>query len=120
MTRVVDTQPFDVVVAYELMAGYYVDRLRLPASTARILDGTKPFAFRWPGQGLRGKARSLNFHHFVRRLIERFDLYMTASKAELDWIERSLRPRRGKGVCITNGADPDQQPTAAYEPLRVV
>jgi glycosyltransferase involved in cell wall biosynthesis len=120
LTSILEAQQFDAVVAYEFMAGYYVDRLPLPAPTARILDGCEPFAFNWPGGGVRGKGRTVKFHQFIRRLIERFDLYITASKAELDWIERSLRPRHGRGVCIVNGADPDEQPGAAYDPLRIV
>jgi glycosyltransferase involved in cell wall biosynthesis len=102
--RVAESRRVDVVIAFEMAAGDYVSRLD-DGRFVKILDGCEPFALRSAVQTVRSQARIWKFRHFLRRMLEHFDAFITVSDAELSWIRQEVAPRRTWGCTVPNGAD---------------
>jgi polysaccharide biosynthesis protein PslH len=116
----VERQQPKAVVAFELKAGAYVARLE-PSGPARLLDGCEPFQLWSPARAnLRTAARHWKFFRFLRRLLERYDVFLAVSELEREWIQQRLRPRRVRGLVVENGTDLHPAYAGEVERARVV
>jgi len=119
LQRLIDTDSFDAVVAYELGAADYAYRLHAPGAV-KVVDGCEPFMFSTSSWNPRGLLRFWKFRRFLRRMLEGFDAYIAVSPQELDWIQRDIAPRAALGLYVPNGTDLRVANPTRLDPLRVV
>jgi glycosyltransferase involved in cell wall biosynthesis len=117
--KLVDTESFDAVVAYEFGAAHYAYHLHAPR-LVKVIDGCEPFMFVSPSWNPRVLLRLWKFRRFLRRMLEGFDAYITVSPQELDWIRREVAPQTAFGLHVPNGTDLGVVNPRRLDPLRVV